>query len=147
MKDTLGNPITEEEFMKDTGHGVGIQPKECTCGGGAAKSEVGGAGHPRNCPLGRFSPQLKDTGHGVVTQDWKEKIRNDYKDILSDKIIEKTIGYWESILKEQRNAVLSEVERGVEKQELKSYSSKDVEIGFNYAKEVFSTIINTLRVK
>lgn len=104
MKDTLGNPITEEEFMKDT-------------------------------------------GHGVVTQDWKEKIRNDYKDILSDKIIEKTIGYWESILKEQRNAVLSEVERGVEKQELKSYSSKDVEIGFNYAKEVFSTIINTLRVK
>lgn len=25
MKDTQGNPITEEEFMKDIGHGVGMQ--------------------------------------------------------------------------------------------------------------------------
>ncbi len=25
MKDTQGNPITEEEFMKDIGHGVGIK--------------------------------------------------------------------------------------------------------------------------
>jgi hypothetical protein len=31
MKDTNGNNITEEEFMKDIGHGTSPQPEECRC--------------------------------------------------------------------------------------------------------------------
>lgn len=121
MKDTQGNPITEEDFMKDIGHGVGMQ-------------------------------------------DWKEKLKEELYQFDVSSVQVTVLEYFiESLLSEARsdsytngyrdgydegrNAVLSEVEREVEKQELKSYSSKDVEVGFNYAKEVFSTIIKELRVK
>ena len=36
----------------------------------------------------------------IVKEDWKEKIRQDYKGIVSDEQIEATIRYWDKFLKE-----------------------------------------------
>ena len=80
----------------------------------------------------------------TMTQDRKAELNWIVKGTGADEA--SLVGLIESLLKEERNAVLSEVEREVEKQTLKSISSHDVEIGFNYAKEIFSTIITNLRV-
>lgn len=43
-----------------------------------------------------------------MKNNWKEKVRNDYKDIISDEMIEDTIKYWEVILAEQKKELIDE---------------------------------------
>lgn len=130
MKDTQGNPITEEEFMKDI-------------------------------------------GHGVVTQDWKEnniqqfleEERNRYSKEYDNLIDDGEIGELEAddLLEDHDtrliNFILSEVEKEVEKKlEQWDKSAEELEDGWgNYTvclpwelkenKLDISTIINNLRVK
>lgn len=103
-----------------------------------------------------------------MTQDWKEKIvdvlSNHYNDIFygdvePEKQNDGIINFIESLLKEERNAILSEVEREVEKKlEKWDESAEELEDGWgNYTvclpwelkekKLDISTTINNLRVK
>jgi len=45
-----------------------------------------------------------------MNNDWKKQIREDYKNIISNEQIEKTIGYYENILKQQRQKDIEEIE-------------------------------------
>ena len=89
MKDTQGNPITEEEFMKDIGHGVGIKLEEW-------ESEF---------------ENLWNEKKGVI--DWQTP-DNQIKSFIKE---ERYKGYEEGRddgFKEGKNAVLSEVEKSFE---------------------------------
>ena len=45
------------------------------------------------------------------TMDWKQKIREDYKDILSPEIIDKTIEYWSNFLSQKAAEIEKEINR------------------------------------
>ena len=47
----------------------------------------------------------------TMNNDWKKQIREDYKNIISDEQIEKTIGYYENILKQQRQKDIEEIKK------------------------------------
>lgn len=86
MKDTNGNPVTEEEFMKDIGHGVVTQEKyKCT--------------------------NNEDCWHEFMYQ----KIMVDSDIELNLKQWRYLLGKVESLLKEQRNTVLEEALTNVDK--------------------------------
>lgn len=82
-----------------------------------------------------------------MTNDLKNFLEKKYKEQEAQYETSTFINWLKESDKELVNFVLDLVEKKMKKQELKSYSSKDVEVGFNYAKEVFSTIINNFKVK
>lgn len=109
MKDTNGKTITEEEFMKDIGHGV-----------------------------------------ERTQENWKEEMYKIWMSISEITEIQvKVENLVESLLAEERNKVLSEVEREVEKKLLEKARQTDYADRTEYdeASEIVSTIISNLRVK
>ena len=132
MKDTNGNPITEEEFMKDIGHGVERTQENW-------KEELddrfGDLG--TNASLKLF----------ISTLLAEERIKQHalgykfgYEDGYSSQWKE---NYTKAFEQDIRNAVLEEVEKEVEK---KQYYSDD---GQQYVTSIedISTIINNMKVK
>lgn len=43
--------------------------------------------------------------------NWKKKIRDDYKNILSEDIIEETVKYWEEFLEQQKQELIKEIDK------------------------------------
>lgn len=142
MKDTNGNTITEEEFMKDIGHGVErtqenwksffekfpefyikLRPE--------ASMEISSE------DWNNYEGRLKDFISTLLAEE--RELQNKLKEIAINTLITDV----NTARKEERNKVLSEVEREVEK---KQYYSDD---GQQYVTSIedISTIINNLKVK
>jgi len=89
MKDTNGNPITEEEFMKDIGHGVE-----------------------------RTQENWKEEFELLFEKNTEIDIHNVVSGLTCDRSTRHIfIAFISKLLAEKRNKVLSEVEREVEKKQ------------------------------
>ena len=122
MKDTLGNPITEEEFMKDTGHGVVTQDwkeefvKELSY---KVKHFCCGQYEEHSVEMDAFQSGVS-TAIGIMSIDLLGGVKS--KGMLEL--------YTEDLLKEERNAVLNRAWEYVVKASREEHGSKEDFIKF-----------------
>ena len=138
MKDTNGKTITEEEFMKDIGHGV-------------ERTQENWKSFFEKFP--EFYIKLRpEASMEISSEDWNNyegRLKDFISTLLAEErknneiLINTLIDTKNREIEETRNAVLSEVEKEVEK---KQYYSDD---GQQYVTSIedISTIISNLRVK
>lgn len=145
MKDTNGKTITEEEFMKDMGHGV--ERTQENWKEEFDKRFVSWKIHHSTSPCVKDTYVINEIQDFISTLLAEERIKQHalgykfgYEDGYSSQWKE---NYTKAFEQDIRNAVLSEVEREVEK---KQYYSDD---GQQYVTSIedISTIINNLKVK